>query len=1072
MQCRNCDSENREGRRFCSECGAPLKAASESAREPSAAASPAAETSVAERRQLTVMFCDLVGSTALSQQYDPEELREVIAAFQSACAEAISRFDGFIARYMGDGLLVYFGYPAAHEDDPERAVRAGLAIVDSVTRLRPDGNDGLAVRVGIATGLVVAGDIIGEGASEERVVLGETPNLAARFQGLAEPNTVVIGAGTRRLIEPLFVFDDLGAHPVKGVDEPVPIFRVRAATEAPSRFEAAAAAMLTPMVGRDEEMALLLNRWRRATEGEGQVALLAAEPGFGKSRITRALRDRLEDEPHHRVLCFCSPYFRNSALHPLIEQLKQRLRFAKEDTAWRQLDKIDAELADLGLASAEYAPAIANLLSVPNDGHQASVDLTPEQLKRKSMAALGDIIAATSSRIPVLVIFEDLHWVDPSTLEFLGLLVERISALPVLMVITYRPEFEPPWIPHGHVTGLSLSRLSQGESRAIVARQTGGRQLPEAVLDEIIDKTDGVPLFVEELTKTVIESGLLRETDGDYELTGPLPALAIPASLQDSLMARLDHLAPVKEVAQFAATLGRRFSHEILVGTSPFRLEFLEEAMEQLLDAGLIYRSGMPPDAVYEFKHALVRDAAYQSLLKSRRRQFHSRIAEALLAGVGGLAEDEPALLGHHFTEAGLPEQAAPHWLQAGQRAIDRLANREAIAHLSRGLEVLAPLPDSADRARWELAMNFGLATAMRLIDRFDEAFAALDAAEHVAAAHGLNRDLSRIHHLRGNLFFPLGRIDGCRRQHERALQFARAAQSAEDEARALGGLGDAAYAGGRMRTAKGHFQECIQLSRDRGFPEIEAANRSMVGFSRQYLLELDEAMEDGYAAVEVARRARHRRAEMLGETIVYNVLCEKGRFDEARPHLDRAIELEHQIGARRFAGESLLFEAKCRYRAGQPDKAKAALDEALAACRETGIGFMGAWILAELAKRAETAGARNRFLDEAEQVLGDGAVGHSHLWFYREAMEACFAAGDMDQLECYADGLAAYTRDEPLPWADYFTARGRALAAYARGDRAPGLRDELADLRRRADEAGLISTLPTLDGVLSSFEA
>lgn len=1092
MLCSTCDSENREGRRFCSECGAPLEApcpqcgfenrAGEKfcggCGSPLAAGleaepkPPPEETRSAERRQLTVMFCDLVGSTALSQLYDPEELRDVIGAFQSACAEAIARFDGFIARYMGDGLLVYFGYPTAHEDDAERAVRAGLAIVDGVAALRPAGEAALAVRVGIATGLVVAGDIIGEGASEERAVLGETPNLAARLQGLAAPNAVVVGASTFRLIEHLFVFDDLGLHQVKGLSEPVPVYRVNGATEAPSRFEATAAAALTPLVGRDEEMALLLNRWNRAKDGEGQVVLLSAEAGLGKSRITRALRDSLEDEPHYQILCFCSPYFQNSALHPVIEQLKRRLRFAKGDTAERQIERIEAELADLDLPVAEYAPVIANLLSVPVGKRYPLAEFSPEQMKLKSIAVLGDVVAATSRRSPILMIFEDLHWVDPSTLGCLGLLVERVSSLPVVLVMSSRPEFEPPWGRRGHVTELGLSRLSRSESQAILCRQTGGKPLPDSVMAEIVAKTDGVPLFVEELTKTVIESDLLRDTGESYELAGPLPPLAIPTSLQDSLMARLDHLAPVKEVAQFAATLGRRFSHEILTGTSPFPPGFLGDAMDRLLDAGLVYRNGMPPDAVYEFKHALVQDAAYQSLLKSRRRQFHARIAEALSTGVGGLAEDEPALLGHHFTEAGLPERAVPYWLEAGERAIARFANHEAIAHLTRGLNVLSELPDGESRMRAELAMNFGLATAMRVIDRLDEAFAALDAAERVAAAHDLDVDLSRIHHLRGNLYFPLGRIEGCHQQHELALKHARAAKSTVDEARALGGLGDAAYAHGHMRTANGYFRDCVDLCQKNGFDDIGVANHSMIGFTSQYLLELNTAFKEGLACVDMARDIGHKRAELLGQTIVHNALCEMGRYADAQPHLDRARDLENLIGARRFEAETLLFEAKALAVEGAPDKAQAALRKALTICRETGISFMGPWVMAELAKHANRAEARNRLLDEAERVLEDGAVGHSHLWFYRDAMEACFAAGDIERLERYAEGLAAYTRDEPLPWADFFVCRGRALAAFARGRRDADLMGEFERLRRRATDAGLVATLPILDSMLSSFSA
>ena len=681
--------------------------------ERAAPEAPPALSPEAERRQLTVMFCDLVGSTALSETLDPEDLREVIHTYQECCAGVVARFAGFIARYMGDGLLVYFGYPQAHEDDAERAIRAGLGIVEAVGELRPRDDLTLQVRVGIATGLVVAGDHIGEGASEEKAVVGETPNLAARLQGFAEPDTVVIAPSTYRLAGGLFVCDDLGPQQLKGISEPVPAYRVREAGHAPSRFEATAERRLTPLVGREEEIALLLKRWDQAKDGEGQVVLLSGEAGVGKSRIVRSFRERLEDELRNRVLYYCSSYHQNSAFYPAIDQLERSLRFEKEDGAAAKLDKLEAVLDDLGLPVPEIAPLLASLLSLPAGDRYPPPPPDAEEMKKKILETLVAVFEAMASRDPVLMVVEDVHWIDPSTLELLDLLIEHLRSARVVLVVTYRPEFDSPWGGHAHVTGLTLNRLSRRESAAMIARVAGGKALPEEVLGEIVAKTDGVPLFVEELTKTVLESDLLDDAGDRYVLSGPLPPLAIPASLQDSLMARLDRLASVKEVAQLAATLGRRFSHELLAAVSPLKGKELDDALSQLLSAGLIYRHGLPPDVTYEFKHALVQDAAYESLLRSRRRQLHARIAEVLEDRFPERAEGEPELLAHHYTEAGLAEHAIPYWRQAGQRAAERSAYPESIAHLYKGLELLMGLPDSPERDRSELGLRITLGPAL-----------------------------------------------------------------------------------------------------------------------------------------------------------------------------------------------------------------------------------------------------------------------------------------------------------------------------------------------------------------------
>jgi class 3 adenylate cyclase/predicted ATPase/ABC-type transport system involved in cytochrome c biogenesis ATPase subunit len=659
----------------------------------------------AERRQLTIMFCDLVGSTPLASRLDPEDLRDVIGAYHRAVAEVVGRFDGFVAKYMGDGVLAYFGYPRAHEDAAERAVRAGLALVEAVPRLELAAEVGLQVRIGIATGLVVVGDLTGSGEAQERGVVGETPNLAARLQTLAPPGTVVIAPSTRRLTGGHFDYRELGGVALKGFDEPLSAWQVLAESAVESRFEAQHEIALTPLIGREEELELLRRRWRQAEEGEGRVLLLVGEAGIGKSRLTRALLEGLASEPHLRLRYFCSPHHRNSALFPVINQIEHAAGFVRDDTAEAKLAKLDALLARAA-AEPEAVDLIADLLSLP--ARRPAPELSPQQRKEKTLAALLAQVDRLAREQPVLMMFEDLHWIDPTSLELLTAIVDRVQRLPVLLLATARPEFTPPWPSHAHVTALSLARLSRRECVALVDRITGGRALPDAVLEQILARTDGVALFIEELTRTVIESGMLIDAGDRYRMTGPLPSLAIPTTLHDSLTARLDRLAPVKEVAQIAACIGRDFDYDLLAAASRMSEDGLRSALEALRHAELIVARGLSADR-YSFRHALVRDAAYAGLLRSRRMQLHAAIGRAIEQSFAHIVEAEPETLAHHFTEAGLPEQAAGYWLRAGKIAVARYANIEAIAHLRRGIEALGGIPDAAAKDRLELDFQLTL---------------------------------------------------------------------------------------------------------------------------------------------------------------------------------------------------------------------------------------------------------------------------------------------------------------------------------------------------------------------------
>jgi predicted ATPase/class 3 adenylate cyclase len=669
------------------------------------------------------MFCDLVGSTALAKRLDPEELRELLGQYQDTCAAVVDRFDGYIARYVGDGVLVYFGYPKAHEDDAQRAVRAGLDIVEDVKKLDEKIEYlgiTLAVRIGITTGLVVVGDIGSSEKHEQKGVVGETPNLAARLQELAQPGAVVIGASTWRLVEGLFACEELAPQQLKGLSEPVVAYRVGEESGTPSRFEAAASRGLTPLVGREEEVGLLLKRWTQAKEREAQIVLLSGEAGVGKSRIARGFRERLEGEPHNRVLYYGSPFHQNSALYPPIDQLKRGLRFEKGDSSAQKVDKLEAVLNRLGLRVADYAPVLALLLSLPPERYPP-LRLTPDQLKRKTLEAIVAMIDAMALQQPVLMVVEDAQWLDPSTIELLSLAIEVLRGARFLFLCISRPEFKTPWEAHANVTVITLSRLSRKESGTLVTRVARGKALPTDVVEQIVTKADGVPLFVEELTKTLLESGMLEEMDDHYALLGPLPPFAIPASLQDSLMARLDRLAPAKELAQLAATLGRAWDHALLAAVAPIKEKALEDALMQLIEAELIYRRGLPPDVIYEFKHALVRDAAYQSLLKSTRQQYHRVIAQVLQRQFPETAMMQPELLAHHCTEAGLAEEAITYWQKANERAVERYAHVEAVAHLRHGLELIKTLPDMPERARQELAMYLRQAESLHFLGRYQE---------------------------------------------------------------------------------------------------------------------------------------------------------------------------------------------------------------------------------------------------------------------------------------------------------------------------------------------------------------
>jgi class 3 adenylate cyclase/predicted ATPase len=681
---------------------------------------PPPSTPEAERRQLTVMFCDLVESTKLSSQLDPEEYREVVRAYQSACTEVIQHYDGHIAQLLGDGLLVYFGYPQAHEDDAQRAVRAGLGILNAMgalnQRLPQAKGLQLSLRMGIHTGLVVVGEMGGAGR-QEQLALGEVPNLAARLQGLAESNTVVISDATSRLVQGYFACQDLGAQTLRGVAEPVQVYCVLQESGARGRLDVAVTRGLTPLVGREQEVGLLVERWEQVKAGQGQVVLLTGDAGIGKSRLVQMLKDHVADEPYIRWECRNSEYYQNTALFPLVDLFQRILRFEAHETPEEKFGKLEHALSQYRVPLEESVQLFAPLLSVPiPENPYPPLTLSPQRQRQKTLETIVAILLELAERQPVLLIIEDLHWTDPSTLELLNLVLDQTPTASVLVLLTCRPTFQPSWSHRSYLTEITVNRLSQPQIKRMTAHVAGDKPLSQEVCVQIADKTDGVPLFVEEITKAILESGHLKEVDGHYHLTGSLPSMAIPATLQDALMARLDRLVTAKAVAQYAAVIGRQFAYDLLSTVSQLDAATLQRELGRLVEAEIVYQRGVPPQATYTFKHALIQDAAYESLLKSTRQQYHQRIAQVLEAQFPDTALLQPELVAHHYTEAGLSAQAVLYWQKAGQRAVERSAYAEAITHLSKGLEVLKTLADTPEHLQQELDLQLALGPVLVVI--------------------------------------------------------------------------------------------------------------------------------------------------------------------------------------------------------------------------------------------------------------------------------------------------------------------------------------------------------------------
>jgi class 3 adenylate cyclase/tetratricopeptide (TPR) repeat protein len=773
----------------------------------------------AERRQVTVMFCDLVDSTQLSQHLDAEDYRAVVRAYQQAAVTALQPWDGYVAQYLGDGLLVYFGWPTAHEDAVVRAVHASLALLAALepcntTQLAPRYGVRVQVRLGLHTGLAVIG-AMGGGDRYEQLAMGETPNIAARLQGLADPDTVVLSAVTARLVQRHFALEPLGTHPLKGVTAPMPVFQVLGLPDTGNDEEADAPGRAVFLVGRDEELGLLRRRWEQSKAGLGQVVLISGEAGIGKSSLVETLRAQVRREGYTSVAVRCSPYHTNSALYPVIEHMQRVCQWQRDDPPAVKLDKLERTLRTYRPPLEDVVPLFAALLSVPlPEARYAAVRLDPQQQKQQTYDALVAWTLEEAERQAMLVVWEDLHWADPSTLEYLGLLLDQSPTAAMLNLLTFRPEFVPPWPSRSHLTPLTLNRLERSQVEALITHLAGDKTLPTEVVAYIVARTDGVPLFVEELTKMLLESDLLHQEAERYTLTGPLSAVAIPTTLQDSLMARLDRLPMIREVAQLGAVLGREFAYEMLRALAGVEESLLQERLAQLVDTELLYQRGRPPRATYIFKHALVQDAAYASLLKSTRQQYHQQVAQMLEARFPDTVATEPELVAHHYTAAGCAAQAVGYWQQAGQRALQRSANVEAIAHLRQGIALLTTLPDTPARVQAELTFQTTLGPALMTTRGF--------AAPEVAATYNRARELCQQAEDTAELFpvlwglwvLYLGRAEheAARELAEQCLSLARRLDDPALLLEAHLALGASGFWLGQPSQAHTHFEQCRRL--------------------------------------------------------------------------------------------------------------------------------------------------------------------------------------------------------------------------------------------------------------------
>jgi class 3 adenylate cyclase/predicted ATPase len=991
MFCSQCGSACPDAARFCSQCGARLMEAAPAQAPPAAAPAPAAArdarpSGAVERRHMTFVFCDLVGSTELSQQLDPEDLRDIVSDYREACGAAVARYEGTVAQYYGDGILIYFGYPIAHEDDARRAVQAALEVLDGVRalnqRLKSEGTAPVAVRIGVHTGLAVVGDVGGANRTE-RLAMGDTPNIAARIQGLAQPGSVVISAATHRLVAEFFRTEALGPQVLKGVADPMDAYAVGGASSAHSRLEAAASQRLTAYVGRESILGPLTGFWRDAVRGRGRLVILTGDAGIGKSRLVHVFRDLLSDERHHSSDCFCSPYHASSALYPITEMLRARLRLSEEHDPRLQLERVRAGLAEYRGDPDSALALLAHQLGIPPEAGYTPLALHPLTQKQRTLELLEAMLVAPAERRPALLVIEDLHWVDPTTLELLGGLTERLGSQRLLVVATARPAFRPPWPQDDTVRILSVTDLSPADTEAMVQSLTGGKPLPPAVLAMLVKKSDGNPLFVEEMTRMLIESGWLADAGGRYELSGPMPDGTVPTRLQDLLRARLDRMEPeARTVVQLGSVVGREFDYHLLLEMLPNEEAVLRRGLQLLLHGGLVY----PDGSHFVIKHELIKDVAYDSLLKRTRQQYHERIALAYEGPFAADAQGHPERLAQHWTRAGQPVRAIPYWLQAGQKAVASSAVEEAAAHLRQGLDLIAGLPESADRDRLELDLLSTLGTALTI----QKGWAAPEVADAYSRAEALSDRVGDSPTLFWVLWglWAFYLVKGDQMQGlalaERMMRFAETSGNDGWVLEADFSLGLSHYYLGRLEVARTHLERAVAAY----VPEKHHANcflscqdvgvtsRSVASMVLYLLGETDLALERSADALRLAAELHHpfSQAYALGCAAWFN--CYRRDFDAmaARAADTMALSQAQALGWWLLWG--MVFAGRGLTHAGDAAAGIKQMDEALGMYRGVGTGMVVPFFLTQFAEAHLVAGQYDRALErlaDARQLIAQG---------------------------------------------------------------------------------------------------
>jgi class 3 adenylate cyclase/predicted ATPase len=933
----------------------------------------------AEFRQITVMFCDLVGSTQLSEKLDPEDLQRIIDSYRRECSTAIRRYGGEVARYLGDGVLAFFGWPYAHEDDAPRAVHAALEIVSVVTKISESVT--LACRVGVCSGPVVVGEIRNSTASWSMDAVGETPNIAARLQTLAEPDTVLISESTRRLVSATFDLQGLGPQALKGITEPVRAYRVLAAKSAGSRFEAAHAGTLTPLVGRSSELRLLLDRWEKVKEGDGQVILLSGIPGVGKSRLLHELKSHVEEEPHILLHHQCSPYHNQSAFHPVIEQIEQAAHLIAREADADKITKLQAYLPRSTNSSIEPLLLIANLLSISTENQQHLSELTPQQIKNRTISTLVEMLLAFSVQRPTLCIFEDAHWLDASTLELLELMISRIAHARVLLIVSSRPEFRPTWLAHANVSTHSLTRLSQAEVRTMIRDLLRGGNMPQKLVDQIIEKADGVPLFIEELTSSTL-SAPLRETLGHTEQPA---SLRVPETLSDALMERLDRAAPSRRVAQIAAVIGREFSDDLLSAAARIDEEDMQSALSLLEQADIIYRVGISPFVRFAFKHVLLRDAIYDSLLKSKRQQIHADIAAILVHDFPKLVENQPEVLALHYQEASNHQMAIRYWFESGQRALAHSANVEAIANFRKALQLLNALPETPERIKQEIDIQLALGIPLIAV----RGYTAAETREAFSRARTLCLRLGDIPEYFQALFglwgnhWMCGKNDEALRMADEFLSRSRALSDPVLLMVANRVMGSTLLTLGDFQSSASHFEETIRLSTGR--EERPLYNLYMVGPRAASLLLLswdlwilgypDQALSRVSEALASGKDLGHPYTVAFAHYMTSVVHLLRGDAAHALESAERSFEMSQEQRFSLYAILSRISRGRAIGELGRLGEARVELTQGIDEARRNGVGFMlpmmDSWLADVHTKTGENEYALS-FVERALTNIGD----------------------------------------------------------------------------------------------------